>query len=620
MPTFSTLVFTPPAALRTVMGGKKIGRVDALLKAKHPPYTRFPNDSLFSQVDRKLSLALASLPIVEPFEFCVFAFGHIFGCPLTALWWAPCFFLSLQPVAGGGEWSYQQAYASVVMVSTFLLLLLVYHNRIQLESLSKGSVIVAAIAGTLGTFHWIDATAFKATCTYYTCWVFLNGFCWVWKGFFLRERPAAVVKASGMERRFSRYTDFKIWKALMDTHTNGKNAAHSFPSFDSATGGCVLGMVLTMNGLVDRGLNWAVLHSIVASDTTSMILLGTCCLAMYGRIYVLAHHVSDVMVGASLGLGLPIFVAFFSPSGHNAYHLVWAILTLVCVLVFFFVPGKGVYLSILVVFTMGYVCPEISWVIVAMYGGLMGLVSVIYHAQSRRVKPWTVKRLEEYFDGIEDPDDFPPHLITLLKEKRKEFLDECHEENSVFPGNLYIASQFLKDTHFVMDWKTLKATFLKRLEHFVEHTKVNPEDIDVIVGIYSGGAFFAPLLAQELNRPVCFIKASRYAQLKLSFWEFGKTAMMRALGLHDSAYKLSKLPDPSIFPGKRVLMVDDASVSGGTFRAVAQFCTEAGAAEVRGLAFAGAKSKATHIWDPTMKHQPTEQKIDMPAFSPWGSF
>ena len=199
-------------------------------------------------------------------------------------------------------------------------------------------------------------------------------------------------------------------------------------------------------------------------------------------------------------------------------------------------------------------------------------------------------------------------------------MDECYEENSVFPGNLYIASQFLKDTHFVMDWNTLKATFLKRLDHFVEHTKVNPEDIDVIVGIYSGGAFFAPLLAQELNRPICFIKASRYAQLKLSFWEFGKTAMMRALGLHDSAYKLSKLPDKSLFPGKRVLMVDDASVSGGTFRAVAQFCTSAGAKEVRGLAFAGAKSKATHIWDPSMTHQPNEQKIDMPAFSPWGSF
>ena len=349
---------------------------------------------------------------------------------------------------------------------------------------------------------------------------------------------------------------------------------------------------------------------------------------MYGRIYVFAHHFIDVIVGGSMGLVLPFIVDYFTPSGFassdgggGVYHLIWAFVTVSGVAIFFFVPATGLYLSIAMFLFAGIISPKISWVVIGLYGALLWLISFIYHAQSRKVKPWVVEKLVEYFDTINDPVDFPDHLKLLLQEKREEFMKECAEPGSVFPGNLYIAGIFLKDTHFVMDWKVLKKTFLKRLEHFVEHTKVDVNDVDIIVGIYSGGAFFGSLLAQELNRPVCFIKASRYKQLKLSFFEIGKTAVMRALGLHDKAYKLSVLPDKKQFKNKHVLLVDDACISGGTFRAVAEYCKEAGATEVRGLAFAGSKSTASHIWDPEMKQKPTEQKgIEQPSFSPWGSF
>ena len=131
----------------------------------------------------------------------------------------------------------------------------------------------------------------------------------------------------------------------------------------------------------------------------------------------------------------------------------------------------------------------------------------------------------------------------------------------------------------------------------------------------------APIIADELDLPLAFIKAKRYKGLNLNLVEFGYVALQRALGQHDEAYKLSKLPDKKMIKGKNILMIDDACVSGGTFKAVAKFCIEeCGCNEVRGLALAGSPSTSSHIWDPNMKSIPKPQKISMPIFSPWGTF
>ena len=50
-----------------------------------------------------------------------------------------------------------------------------------------------------------------------------------------------------------------------------------------------------------------------------------------------------------------------------------------------------------------------------------------------------------------------------------------------------------------------------------------------------------------------------------------KVTLEVALGMHDSQYTVSKPPPKAQIEGKRVLMIDDASVSGGTFRAVEEF-------------------------------------------------
>jgi adenine/guanine phosphoribosyltransferase-like PRPP-binding protein len=599
--------------------------MEALMKAVHPPYTRFPgpSDSVLVKTDLFFTTLACRAPLFEPLQCVVFMVGHLFGCPTLAVLALPGFFLTGRP---GDEWQGQavQGYRMFCAAVAIVSLLLVYTSRIEYEDLFKGKLVFSGAAVSLGALFCIDRRAFSASCVFYVCWGFLTLFAWVLKGYFLRKRPAASMTPAKLAQ-YPRYARKGIWRKTIDKNRTGKNAAHSFPSFDSATAGLVLGMLLTME---EHGQASALLRSassladFCSSAPTVAISASLMLVAMYGRVYAFAHHVVDVLVGAGLGVVLPFVVARFTGThGGGGWHLVWAFVTLFGVAIFFFVPGAGIFLSLAMAVGTGFLSPSVSWVVVALYGGLLWLISTVYHAQSKRVKPWVVARVKEYFDTVKDPEDFPDHLKRLLADKRKEFLDECAEPGSVFPGNLYIASKFLKDTHFVMDWETLQRTFLKRLDHFVEWTGTDPANIDIIVGIYSGGAFFAPLLAEELGRPYCFIKASRYKQLKLSFFEFGKTALMRAIGMHDKAYKLGKLPEKSQFKNKNVLLVDDACVSGGTFRAVARFCKDAGANEVRGLAFAGSKSNASHIWDPTMTKKPTEQKgIHMPAFSPWGSF
>ena len=103
---------------------------------------------------------------------------------------------------------------------------------------------------------------------------------------------------------------------------------------------------------------------------------------------------------------------------------------------------------------------------------------------------------------------------------------------------------------------------------------------DLILGIYSGGSYAAPIVANELDLPLAFIKAKRYKGLNLNLVEFSYVALQRALGQHDEAYKLSKLPGKEMIKGKNILMIDDACVSGG-FKAVANFASRSRFNEVQ---------------------------------------
>ena len=92
-------------------------------------------------------------------------------------------------------------------------------------------------------------------------------------------------------------------------------------------------------------------------------------------------------------------------------------------------------------------------------------------------------------------------------------------------------------------------------------------------------------------------------------------------GKHDDKYTIKQPPARAAIEGKSVLMVDDASISGGTFRAVATFLTkQLGATSVRGVALCSFNG-ISHIFDPQLKEGSiVAEKFDVGTFTPWGTF
>ena len=634
--------------------------MDKYLNIDHPHYTRFPRDSRLNEIDKSISLSLAMLPFdVEPFLFIIYFFGHLFGTPLIAISVVPTVFLfhsNAKPSA------LLCTYGSVVFVVLVLVNLFVYANLCSrnnsFDFSGTGKITFLFAIGNLCVFKYFiaDKIAYNLLCAYYFAWIVLNVSAWLSKVYFLRDRPAAYYGVSFLEDRVQRYKHNDAWKTMISKNSQGKNARHSFPSLDSAIAGCVLGLIVEVdNGSVfDSIANQVNSASLVAFSgdinaptfpyhTVFCLCFLSFLMAMFGRIYVFAHHFVDVVVGGFIGLLFPIMLrSYFATLSPDVYHgtdakgatylygeicLAWFIIYSVALATFFFVPKSGFFLAIFYVACARWFLGEFSVFTLSLFCAILFTLSRIFHVQSRTVKPWVVKTMSSYFNEIEDPmENWPDSLKQLLASKRIEFMEECSEVHAsgaenIFPGDVYLSGKFIKTKHFACDWRFLKKLMLQRLDHFVESTGVNLSDIDLILGIYSGGAMLAPIIADELDLPLAFIKAKRYKGLNLNLVEFGYVALQRALGQHDESYKLSKLPDKEMIKGKNILMIDDACVSGGTFKAVAKFCMEeCGCNEVRGLALAGSPSTSSHIWDPNMKNVPKMQKIHMPIFSPWGTF
>jgi adenine/guanine phosphoribosyltransferase-like PRPP-binding protein/membrane-associated phospholipid phosphatase len=519
---------------------------------------------------------------------------------------------------------------------------------------AKPGVIAISMVGNLLLFKFAvdDIVAYNLLCTYYYSWIVINFSAWLFKVYFLRDRPAAYYGETFMQQSIPRYEHNAIWKKMLLKSLQGKNARHSFPSLDSAIGGCVVGLMIELQRIPNNNLsnmdefNTNMNNNVGQADNLLYIykdgVFSACCIAfimaMFGRVYLFAHHFIDVIVGGFIGFSFPVFIRLYFANQttidgltspyylYGGICLAWLLVYITSLATFFFVPAYGLFQAIGFILLARLYLMEFSIITLIIFSSMLFALSRIFHVQAKKVKPWVVETMGEYFKEIEDPTrSWPMPLQKLLNEKRIEFLNDCNEEkedgsDNIFPGDVYLSGKFIKTKYFACDWTVLKDLMLKRLNHFVESTGVNLKDIDLILGIYSGGALLAPIISDELNLPLEFIKAKRYKGLNLNLIEFGYVALQRALGQHDDAYKLSKLPDISKLKDKNILMIDDACVSGGTFKAVAKYCKENGCKEIRGLALAGSPSTSSHIWDPTMTKSPTIQKIDMPIFSPWGTF
>ena len=95
-----------------------------------------------------------------------------------------------------------------------------------------------------------------------------------------------------------------------------------------------------------------------------------------------------------------------------------------------------------------------------------------------------------------------------------------------------------------------------------------------------------------------------------------RVMVQQLLGAHHSKYAVSEPPDPSRLAGRTVLVLDDASASGGTLRAAHEYCEAAGAKEVHCVAL-----KVLHgYWHARDGRRRPAAPLNLPAFTPWGTF
>ena len=142
------------------------------------------------------------------------------------------------------------------------------------------------------------------------------------------------------------------------------------------------------------------------------------------------------------------------------------------------------------------------------------------------------------------------------------------------------------------------------------------------IGRVPTGAFLAPIASRILSgsslggsavgraAPVVeTIRVSRYSEDVYSMGSIARVMVQQLLGAHHSKYAVSEPPDPSRLAGRTVLVLDDASASGGTLRAAHEYCEAAGAKEVhcvarsaRVLARAGRAQEAGGTAQPARLH------------------
>ena len=104
----------------------------------------------------------------------------------------------------------------------------------------------------------------------------------------------------------------------------GKNARHSFPSLDSAIGGCVVGILVGLNSISailmidnvvnDDGKSYAIYEY---DDAIFLACLFSFFMAMFGRIYLFAHHFVDVIIGGFIGFIFPVLIKLYFTSRNN---------------------------------------------------------------------------------------------------------------------------------------------------------------------------------------------------------------------------------------------------------------------------------------------------------------
>jgi hypoxanthine phosphoribosyltransferase len=172
---------------------------------------------------------------------------------------------------------------------------------------------------------------------------------------------------------------------------------------------------------------------------------------------------------------------------------------------------------------------------------------------------------------VEVPDWFDERLVADLVRKRS-------RPRGVFSLLDVIVLHSLGTAFGTKTWRYARKYDWSELEGFIgdDCREILAADFrpDVIVGIKSGGAFIANFVAQQLGvRQVGYVRVERYAPI------WGSTCLAFVCK-YLRAPRLTVLTDLEL-AGRKVLLVDDQTLTGKSLTITRRWIEESGASEVR---------------------------------------
>lgn len=144
--------------------------------------------------------------------------------------------------------------------------------------------------------------------------------------------------------------------------------------------------------------------------------------------------------------------------------------------------------------------------------------------------------------------------------------------SKILNNNTYVA---ISSDYDFISWKELE----KILDRMCDSVQDLP---DIVIGIKTGGAILAGYVARKINRPLDFIRTKRAiyncSSNVSSSIDMFKDATNTELKVSEK-YQVCEKPSMDI-RGKRVLLIDETTYSGGTVKYAKEYLLQNGASRV----------------------------------------
>ena len=199
---------------------------------------------------------------------------------------------------------------------------------------------------------------------------------------------------------------------------------------------------------------------------------------------------------------------------------------------------------------MTYTTPEIYQYFVLLFVTIIIFALVIYFF-NKYIDSRHMNKIPKWFGN-------DPILMEVLKDKITK------NKNSEKIYN-YLTKPMIHHLKFqIVTWAELEKTADSIIK------KINPDDVDVVVGIKTGGFFVAKYISFKLNKPFLYINSKLWSGISIK----------KNLS-HVYSFYLGKKFEPVIneipeVKGKNVLLCDDTSYTGTTMRNVLHTIKEVG--------------------------------------------